>query len=283
MKASIDHQKGYDMNEKICIFANMTKVGSAEVLDRAQKIAGEVGCRAQTYLNPIEMFGDCAETPPKCIVTIGGDGTVLRAISMGVNNGFTVDAPILGINLGKIGFFSETDIEGFEKVLRSFLAGDYHIEEASMLRAVMDDGVEFVCLNDFMVAKNGFSSVSQVEVSIDSFSMGHINGDGVIISSSTGSTGYSISAGGPVVAPNLDVMLVTPICPHSLTARPVVASYESTVGVTVRSDCVLHADGVQLMPLSKNTSFEIMKAEQKVRFIRIGERNVFKLIREKLV
>lgn len=270
------------MNDKIYIFANMTKPGSAEVLQRAERIATELGLKAKTYLNPIEMFGDSAEEPPRCIVTIGGDGTILRAVSAAVNNGFTVDVPILGINLGKIGFFSETDIDGFAEALRRFLDGDYRIEEASMLKAVIDDSVEFDCLNDFMVAKNGFSSVSHVEISVDGYSMGLIHGDGVIFSTSTGSTGYSISAGGPVVAPNLDVILVTPICPHSLTARPVVASFDSTISVTAISDCVLHSDGVQLMTLPKNTTFTVKKSDQKVRFIRIGERNVFRLIRDKL-
>lgn len=112
--------------------------------------------------------------------------------------------------------------------------------------------------------------------------MGMIHGDGIVFSSSTGSTGYSISAGGPVVAPNLDVILVTPICPHSLTARPVVASFDSTVHVTVRSDCILYADGIQMMELPEGSSFTVEKAEKKIRFIRIGKRNVFRLIREKL-
>lgn len=270
------------MKKRIHIFANMTKNGSAEVLARAEQTALRLGFKTGVYLNPVEMFGDGAETPPDLIVTIGGDGTMLRAVSTAVNSGFSPDVPMLGINLGKIGFFSETDIDGFESALARFRDGDYRVEKASMLRAIMDDGTEFVCLNDFMVAKNGFSSVSNVEVSIDGSSMGMIHGDGVIFSTSTGSTGYSISAGGPVVAPNLDVMLVTPICPHSLTARPVVASFDSTATVAVRSDCVLHSDGVQLMTLPKNTVFNIKKADRTVGFVRFGERNIFRLIRDKL-
>ena len=270
------------MNKKIYIYANMTKPGSADVVERAKELAVGLGLEAKIFMSPIDIFADSSEEPPLCLVTIGGDGTTLRAVSAAVNNGFPVDTPLLGINLGKIGFFSETDIDGFGPALERFLSGDYRIEEASMLRATLDDGIEFVCLNDFMIAKNGFSSVSHVEVAIDGYSMGMIHGDGIIVSSSTGSTGYSISAGGPVVAPNLDVMLVTPVCPHSLTARPVVASFDSTVKVIVRSDCVLHSDGVQLMLLPKNTELSITKAEQKVRFIRIGERNVFRLIRDKL-
>ena len=271
------------MKKKICVFANMTKPGSAEVLQSVLKTIEEAGCKASSFLNPIDLFADNAESPAECIVTIGGDGTVLRAISAAVNNGFALEVPFLGINLGKIGFFSETDVAGFESALRSFLEGRCRIEEASMLKATVDDTAEFICLNDFMIAKKGFSSVSHVEVEVDGYSMGLIHGDGVIISSSTGSTGHSISAGGPVVAPNLDVMLVTPVCPHSLTARPVVASFDSTVKVTARSECVLHSDGVQLMTIPKDSPFTVRKADQKVRFVRIADRNIFKLIRDKLV
>lgn len=270
------------MNKKIYIISNMTKNGSEEVLERVESIARSEGYETKAFLDPIEVFALCAESAPECIVSIGGDGTILSAISSAVNSGLPVDTPILGVNLGHIGFFSETSIDGFSEAIRSVKNGSYRIESASMLKALLDDGMEFVCLNDFMIAKKGFSSVSHVEVSVDGCSMGMINGDGIIISSSTGSTGYSISAGGPVVAPKLDVMLITPVCPHSLTARPVVASFDSTIKVITKSDCVLHSDGTQLMSLPENTELTVTKAEQKASFIRIGERNVFKLIRDKL-
>ncbi len=271
------------MNESIFIYVNFSKPGYKEVLKRAESIVAELGLSSKSFLNPIILYHTASETPPRCIVTIGGDGTILGNVSIAANSNFTLDVPILGVNLGKIGFFSETDIDGLKAALESFLAGDYRIEEASMLKTAIEGVGECHCLNDFMVAKKGFSSVSHVEVSVDGCSMGVIHGDGVVISSSTGSTGYSISAGGPVVAPNLDVILVTPICPHSLTARPVVASFDSKIRVTALSACVLHSDGVQLMPIPANTSITVQKSEKTAKFIRIGERNIFRLIREKLV
>ena len=270
------------MKETIFVFANMTKPGSKDVLGRAKAIVTAAGFRAKTFADPHAMIGEYEKYDPKCLVTIGGDGTVLRAVSAAVNGGVHFDTPILGINLGKIGFFSETDIDGFENVLNRFIAGEYRIERASMLKAKLDGGKEFICLNDFMVAKNGFSSVSHVEVAVDGQEIGLINGDGIVLSTSTGSTGYSISAGGPVVAPNLDVILVTPICPHSLTARPVVTSFDSTITVVTRSECVLHSDGLQLMTLPENSRFTVEKADGKVSIIRMGERNIFRLIRDKL-
>lgn len=267
---------------KIFFFANMTKTDSDAVLEQAQVIAREKGFECRTYLNALEMFTDCASEKPGCIITIGGDGTILQAISGAVNNACPVNTPIFGINLGKIGFFSETDIGGFAEALDRFCSGDYTVEEASQLRVQLESGEEFICLNDFLAFKNGFSSVSHIDVSIDGADIGIIHGDGIIFSSSTGSTGYSISAGGPVVAPKLDVILVTPVCPHSLTARPIVASFDSVIHVTVRSDCILYADGIQIMELPKGSSFTVSKFEQKIGFIRMGRRNVFRLIREKL-
>ena len=270
------------MNKRVYLIANPTKQGAADVLKKACSIVEAEGCAALSFYDPAELFSKCGENPPSLVIVIGGDGTVLRAVSSAVNNGIEVSAPILGINYGKIGFFSETDIDGFKQAFCAFLSGEHRIDRAAMLRAQVGEGDTFVCLNDFMIAKQGFSSVAHLEVLIDGSSMGMVHADGVIVSSATGSTGYSISAGGPIVAPNHDVILVTPICPHSLTVRPVVASFDSNITVIAHSDCVLHADGAQLMQLDSGSVISIEKSEHRIGFVRIGERNIFKLIREKL-
>ncbi|MBR4434623.1 MAG: NAD(+)/NADH kinase [Clostridia bacterium] len=267
--------------KSVFIIANITKPDYLSALERAKKVVENAGIAARTFTDPTALFTEAEKGKPLCIIIIGGDGTVLSAVSSAVNNGLSVDTPILGVNLGKIGFFSETDVDGLEAAFSRFLAGEYRLEESAMLKATAGEN-EFVCLNDFMVAKKGFSSVAHFEVLIDGYSMGVIHSDGVIISSSTGSTGYSISAGGPVIGPNLDVILVTPICPHSLTVRPVVVSFDSRVEVVMRSDCVLHSDGAQLADLPEGDRITVQKAHTRVKFIRVTDRNVFKLIREKL-
>ena len=271
------------MKKKISLIANPTKTGYMRVVERACSAIEQAGLSAEVHDSPLEMFRLNDASAPLCYVVIGGDGTVLRAVSSAVNNGLSVNAPILGINLGKIGFFSETDIDGFPAVLEKFLSGEFAVEQAAMLRAEAPDGREFVCLNDFVIAKRGFSSVAHFEVLIDGAGLGATHADGVIVSSTTGSTGYTISAGGPIVSPGLDVMLVTPICPHSLTVRPVVASFESRVTVAVHSDCTLHSDGAQLMELDSGSVLSITKAGKSIGFVRVGERNIFRLIREKLM
>mgnify|MGYP000509927616 FL=1 len=273
------------MNHRIFFYVNVTKTGSDSVLRKATEIAARNGYQCKVYEDASCMFADCVEEDedePACIVTIGGDGTTLRAVSHAVNQGIEIITPILGINLGKIGFFSETSIEGFEETLKQFSEGDYTIETDRMLKASFKDGREFFALNDFLAYKSGFSSVSHIELGVDGADVGMIHGDGIIVSSRLGSTGYSISAGGPVVAPNLDVILVTPVCPHSLTVRPIAAAFDSVIEINAQSDCVMYADGISTVQVPAGTGFTVSGCNKQVGFIRTKKRNVFRLIRERL-
>ena len=167
------------------------KTGSDGVLRKATEIAARSGYQCKVYEDASCMFADCIEEDedePACIVTIGGDGTTLRAVSHAVNQGIEIITPILGINLGKIGFFSETSIEGFEETLKQFSEGDYTIETDRMLKASFKDGRAFFALNDFLAYKSGFSSVSHIELGVDGADVGMIHGDGIIVSSRLGST-----------------------------------------------------------------------------------------------
>ena len=273
------------MNHRIFFYVNVTKTGSDGVLRKATEIAARSGYQCKVYEDASCMFADCIEEEedePACIVTIGGDGTTLRAVSHAVNQGIEIITPILGINLGKIGFFSETSIEGFEETLKQFSEGDYTIETDRMLKASFKDGREFFALNDFLAYKSGFSSVSHIELGVDGADVGMIHGDGIIVSSRLGSTGYSISAGGPVVAPNLDVILVTPVCPHSLTVRPIAAAFDSVIEINAQSDCVMYVDGISTVQVPAGTGFTVSGCNKQVGFIRTKKRNVFRLIRERL-
>ena len=273
------------MNHRIFFYVNVTKTGSDGVLRKATEIAARSGYQCKVYEDASCMFADCIEEDedePACIVTIGGDGTTLRAVSHAVNQGIEIITPILGINLGKIGFFSETSIEGFEETLKQFSEGDYTIETDRMLKASFKDGREFFALNDFLAYKSGFSSVSHIELGVDGADVGMIHGDGIIVSSRLGSTGYSISAGGPVVAPNLDVILVTPVCPHALTVRPIAAAFDSVIEINAQSDCVMYADGISTVQVPAGTGFTVSGCNKQVGFIRTKNRNVFRLIRERL-
>lgn len=271
-----------EKRKRILFYVNMTKPNAEIVLDKAKRIAEKTGFGWTCYESPAELFLDTGLAESCCIVTIGGDGTILRLAAHSLNSRLDMSVPVLGLNLGKVGFFNEIGIDEFESALTALYDGKYEIETKSTLHCSVDNGMEFSCLNDFLVFKNGFSSVAHMRAAVDGFDIGLIRGDGLIVSTAAGSTGYSISAGGPVVAPNLDVILVTPICPHSLTSRPVVASFDSTISITVLSECFMSGDGIQLITLKENTTLTITKSENKIRFVRFDKRNVFKLIREKL-
>ncbi len=221
------------MNEKLYFYANMTKPNASDVLLKALDAGEQAGFECYAFETGAEMYARSAEEPPKCIVTIGGDGTILRTAAHQLNGKNAVSVPILGIDLGKVGFYNEVGIDDFPPALQRLKNDDFYIETKTTLNCTIHTGESFTCLNDFLVFKNSFSSVTHIEESIDGVDIGTVRGDGIVISSAAGSTGYSISAGGPVVAPNLDVILLTPICPHSLTSRPIVASFDSIIKVKV--------------------------------------------------
>lgn len=271
------------MNERIFFYVNPSKENAGRTLETALKAAREAGYECMQFSMPGEMYSAAKSAKPNIIVTIGGDGTILRVAAYALNHKVDSEIPILGINLGKVGFFTETVIDDFKKKLTAYKSGDYTVEKRSTIKCTLANGREKIALNDFLVCRKGFFSIAHTDVSINATELGVIHSDGVIISSSAGSTGYSISAGGPVVAPELDVILVTPICPHSLTARPVVASFDSVVKIKTLSDCRLSADGIFLSELPAGSEITVGSSDKKIGFIRIGERNIFKLIHEKLV
>lgn len=268
------------MRNKILFFTNPNKPDAMRVLDDAVKASREAGfdCFASADVDQLLMHSSLPGQSPCCLVIIGGDGTILRAAGAAARTGI----PIWGVNLGTIGFFSETKADGFSNMLGRFIAGDYHIDRRSMLSCSVG-GRQLVCLNDFTIYKRDFSPIASIEAFVDGYPTGMIHADGLIVSTASGSTGYSISAGGPIVAPGLDVIILTPICSHSLTVRPVVASFNSTVTIRVNNECRLSVDGEATTALDGGSILNIARSELCVDFLRFSDRNVFELIRHKLI
>lgn len=213
-----------------------------------------------------------------CVVAVGGDGTILRAASAASRFG----KPVLGVNMGRIGFFSEIGTDGFEEAIDKLAKGEYFIEESSMLSCSVNEEHMGDCLNDFVLHRQELSSITHIDLDIDGDEIGDVMADGLIVGTPSGSTAYTMSAGGPVVAPKLDCILVTPICPHSLTVRPIVASCDSVVNVELKCTCRLNMDGQDLRVLTPGDRLSFRRSDRIARFIRFENRNVFRLIREKL-
>lgn len=170
------------------------------------------------------------------VVVLGGDGTLLRAAKELAHH----RRPLLGVNLGHLGFLTEVEVPDVYAALTEFLAGRYVLDARLMLSAVVlrqgQEVARFQALNDVVVTKGPFARLVDLEASVDGSFVTTYRGDGLIISTPTGSTAYSLSAGGPVVNPNLGVVLLTPICPHSFFDRSVVIGEWSTVQVRVRAE-----------------------------------------------
>ncbi|KJS17448.1 MAG: inorganic polyphosphate kinase [Peptococcaceae bacterium BRH_c4b] len=220
-----------------------------------------------------------------CILVLGGDGTMLNTARVAAPSGI----PLLGINLGRLGFLSELDIPDIIPGLEKLVSGNYRIEERMMLKSqvirqgrVMETAI---ALNDAVITKGAFARLIRLKTNIDGEHIGTYPADGIIVASPTGSTAYSLSAGGPVVTPEMELMLITPICPHSLWARPLVISSRSGVEVELLSDnaeVMLTMDGQHAFRLEKNDAVLITRAPRTARFIRLNKRSFYSILHSKL-
>lgn len=219
------------------------------------------------------------------LVCFGGDGTILHA----ARDANPYNIPVLGINLGSVGFMAE--LEQSELSLLSRLAsGKYSIERRMMLDvAVKRDGRRIfseTALNDAVVTKNAVGRVLDLEVTGDRTPLSSFSGDGVIIATPTGSTAYSLAAGGPIVEPTAENMIMTPICAHSLHAKPIVLDSSRAVGVRIaagsRKTAFLSVDGGRAFKIQPGDWVECRKSEQTTRLIRLTGRSFYERINQKL-
>lgn len=218
-----------------------------------------------------------------CLFTLGGDGTILTALDAALES----DIPILGINLGRVGFLTEVSPEELRGAASRFLTGDYTVEERMLLEINGDDGQIFYALNEVAFNRtNSMVGILTLEAYHSGVLVDRYAGDGLIVATATGSTAYSLSAGGPIVAPGADLLLLTPICAHTLTSRPVILPTEEPVRVRVTGDsenAMMMIDGRRAVELNeKSGMIRVSKSEKRARFIRFGAHNYFDLLRQKL-
>ena len=222
------------------------------------------------------------------LVVFGGDGTILSAARQAGPRGI----PILGVNLGGFGFLAEVNDAEVEEALHRLLAGDYHLDERMMLRAeVLRAGRavhEVLALNDIVVTKSGYARVLRLRTFVNDELLATHLADGLIVATPTGSTAYSLSAGGPIVHPAVDVMVLTPICAHTLNARPVVISAGDTVVVRVDPvgapppPAMLTVDGQTGFPLQADDEVRAGRSPHRTRLIRLGREGFYTVLRTKL-
>ena len=223
-------------------------------------------------------FADC-----DLLCVLGGDGTLLSALDVAIPN----DIPMLGVDLGRVGFLSEVEPDDLEEDFERLFAGEGTMENRMIMEIEGEDAQSLFALNEICIMRRGRSvGILSVELMVNGTLLDRISGDGLIVASATGSTAYSLSAGGPIVSPGLDCFVLTPVCPHTMSARPFVASAGDRISVRVLGDAsATHAvlDGRRTLELSEERSqITIVKSMRTARFVRLRERDYFGLLRKKL-
>lgn len=257
--------------------------GIREACVRVAQVAADFG--ASVAVEP-----DLAAHPVDLVISLGGDGTLLRA----ARSVFGREIPVLGINMGSMGFLTSLSGAAVDTGLRRVLAGEYSIEERRTLEAEVrsEEGSvlgSFTVLNDVVVHKAGAAQVIRLDLWVgpedDLEEIGSFSGDGVILATPTGSTAYSLSAGGPIVVPELNCFLVTPILPHTLAVRPLVVPGGEEITVTAldrREPLFLTVDGQEGGPVGHSDRVVVRMGASRVPLVRLPGHSFFTTLRQKL-
>lgn len=240
----------------------------------------------------MENFTDISELPEDatCVMVFGGDGTIIQAARELASKGI----PILGVNLGTVGFLAEVEFEEIQQAIDTVFENKYSIEKRFMLSGrVIKEGktvYEANALNDIVVARGNLVRAIRTAVYIDGNPMKNVYGDGIIVTTPTGSTGYNLSAGGTIIMPDAEVFGIMPICPHSLDSRGVITSASSKVDIAVEwnkksepEEAIVSFDGNKGIRLMPGDRVEIVKAELMVPFLRINDFKFFDSVRKKFI
>jgi NAD+ kinase len=280
------------MHSRIGLIANHAKAGAAELvceivaacrqrslsLVLEAKTAELVG--AESAATPSDLVRDC-----ELLVVLGGDGTILQVLHELCDE----FRPILGINIGTLGFLTCASAAAWPDALDAIAGGTYRLSERTLLDVeVVRDGQRLsrhIALNDAVISRGELSRLIKLDVVVDGETLSEYNADGLIIATPTGSTAYSLAAGGPVLAPDSGVFVVTPICPHVLTMRPVMVSDHSRIDITPspgQSEVFLSLDGQKSIRVVPGDEIRITKAPQHLSLAMLPGVSFFEVLRQKL-
>lgn len=274
--------------KKVCVIANAGKETAAERAEQAREFFLDRGIECVVLLDDFSektSYAPVLQDDMECAVVLGGDGTLIYVARKLAEK----KIPVFGINMGNLGFLTHADSGKAKNALEALISGKYCIEERMMLEASVD-GKDFgTALNDVVITRNGFSRIISVGIFVNGTAVCNYRGDGVIVATPTGSTGYNLSAGGPVVAPTTELFLITPICPHSLSARSILLSAEDELHLVVREEkktqdeeAILTLDGQRAKELSAEDTIVIRKSEKKAYLLQLTDQSFFDVLHRKL-
>lgn len=272
--------------KKFLVVANSTK-------DENLTVAGRVCDYIKTHGGSIQLCADGDTIPEDCAVdcaiVLGGDGTMLLAASHLSRRGI----PMIGINLGTMGFMADVDPCNMEEALDALLNDRYRIEERMKIQGriyrASDELASETAWNDIVISRSGFSRIICLRIYVNGELLDVYEADGVIVSTPTGSTAYNMSAGGPIVSPKASLILVTPVSPHSLTSRSVVFSAEDEIEIEIvpkrksqKEEAIATFDGRGYKELQPGDRIVIQKAEEVTRLVKIYDTSFYEILRSKM-
>lgn len=273
------------------IIANKQKDINLEITEQIRHHISRLGAVCNIY-DQYDRDVSSIDIPEgtQCILVIGGDGTILAAARMLVGS----NIPLLGINLGTLGFLADVNLADLSKTLDLLFQDQYQVENRIMLTAEVykqgEKAATYIALNDFNINRFGASRVIGLKVDINGSVIDRYRADGVIVCTPTGSTGYNLSAGGPIINPTCKNFVITPICPHSLTARSIVLAKEDIVTVEVeqirsniKEEAIISFDGREGLSLFPGDQVKIYKSQEVTPFIKATEVSFVQILKEKLL
>ena len=249
---------------KVCIEGNMgNEIGKEEL-----------NCPTEKFLKKVDL-----------IISLGGDGTLLRAARLAAAE----NIPVFGVNLGGLGFLTQIGIDDLGKSLEKLYQGRYFLDERMMLSCIVkrkeEEIKKITALNDVVIGKGAFARIICLATYVNNDYVITYSADGLVVSTPTGSTAYSLSAGGPIVNPNINSIILTPICPHTLSARPLIIGENDQVKIKLElseEKVMVTIDGQEGFTLRPNDEVIIKKSEHKARLITFKEKSFYAILREKL-
>ena len=273
---------------KFCIIVNKDRDEQLELTKQVQAFLSAEGKQYEVRTESLDT-ADAVWEPigedTDCIIVLGGDGTMIRA----ANRLLQYDIPIFGINAGNLGYLTGIEAKDAKKGLERICAGNFRVQNRMMLDAEINGTYTDTVLNEVAITRSGVSRMINLAVYVNGALLDIITGDGLLISTPTGSTGYNLSAGGAVVTPEAKLILLTPICPHSLSSREIVVSAEDEISVEIRQNrrgpevsAVATFDGRIAVELNTEDRIVVKGSSYSTKMVQLDERTFFEVLRSKL-
>lgn len=278
------------------IIANPSKDRELENARQIEHCLIQAGCTCKVQIRREmeeigRMYTNASEIPPdtECILVLGGDGTLIEA----ARDTIELNIPLLGINLGTLGFLAEVEKNGIQHALSRLMQDRYHIESRMMLSGRIYHGKECLesnyALNDIVITRSGSLQIIHFYIYVNGQFLNAYSADGVIISTPTGSTAYNMSAGGPIVEPQAQLLVITPICPHTLNSRSIVLSAEDEIVVEMaakKSNIPLRAeanfDGSHTAALEQGSRIVVTKSEKTTEIVKLSQVSFLEILHKKM-